>query len=98
MIASTTLDFLKQQARDKSSKKPDLVVVDPPRAGLGKDISGLLSQIGPREIIYVSCDPSTLARDLQSLLHSGYQLKNVALVDLFPETYHLETIVELIHT
>jgi len=97
VVASTTLDFLKQQGRDKSSKKPDLVVVDPPRAGLGKDISGMLSQIGPREIIYVSCDPSTLARDLQSLLHSGYQLENVALVDLFPETYHLETIVELIH-
>ena len=97
VVASTTLDFLKQQARDKSSKPPELVVVDPPRAGLGKDVTTLLSQIGPREITYVSCDPSTLARDLQSLLHSGYQLKNVTLVDLFPETYHLETIAELIH-
>jgi 23S rRNA (uracil1939-C5)-methyltransferase len=94
VVASSTLNFLKQQAG--GTKTPDLVVVDPPRGGLGKDVTTRLSQIGPRELIYISCDPSTLARDLQPLLHSGYELRKIALVDLFPETYHLEAIVELV--
>ena len=99
IIASSTLDYLKSQAGnlkgETATKGPDLVVVDPPRAGLGKDVTVLLSQIGPAVITYISCDPTTLARDVQQLLHSGYQLRNTTLVDLFPQTYHLETIAEL---
>ena len=98
-VASSTLDFLKAQAGHLKSgtatRAPDLVVVDPPRAGLGKDVTALLSQIGPAAITYISCDPATLARDVQQLLHSGYQLRKTTLVDLFPQTYHLETIAEL---
>ncbi len=94
ILASSTLDFLKAQMKT-ATKAPDLVVVDPPRAGLGKDVATLLSQIGPAAITYISCDPATLARDVQQLLHSGYQLRKTTLVDLFPQTYHLETIAEL---
>lgn len=95
VIASSTLDFLKAEAKKINRKAPDLVIVDPPRAGLGKDVTALLSQIGPTAITYISCDPATLARDLQQLLHSGYQLRKTTLVDLFPQTAHLETIAEL---
>jgi 23S rRNA (uracil1939-C5)-methyltransferase len=97
VVSSGTLEFLKQEERARSLRAPELVIVDPPRAGLGKEVTALLSQIGPAEIIYVSCDPSTLARDVQALLHSGYQLRKTTLVDLFPQTYHLETIAELAH-
>jgi 23S rRNA (uracil1939-C5)-methyltransferase len=98
VVASATLDFLKQQVRDRTSQPPALAVVDPPRAGLGNEVTALLSQIGPANVTYISCDPSTLARDVQQLLHSGYQLKNITLVDLFPETFHLETIAELVRS
>ncbi len=94
VVASSTLDFLMAQVRS-NAEQPDFVIVDPPRAGLGKEVTSLLSQIGPRQITYVSCDPATLARDLQWLLHSGYHLRKVTLVDLFPQTFHLETIAEL---
>jgi 23S rRNA (uracil1939-C5)-methyltransferase len=55
----------------------------------------LLSQIGPPRLTYISCDPATLARDLRALLHSGYHLRKTTLVDLFPQTFHIETVVEL---
>lgn len=72
---------------------PDKVVVDPPRSGLGaKAVEGLLST-GAREIAYVSCNPATLARDLVQLLAGGYSLERVTPVDLFPQTYHVETVV-----
>jgi 23S rRNA (uracil1939-C5)-methyltransferase len=93
VVASSTLDFLKSHNTD--GPKPNLVIVDPPRAGLGKDVTELLSRIGAPKLTYISCDPATLARDLQWLLHSGYHLNHITLVDLFPQTYHLETIAEL---
>jgi 23S rRNA (uracil1939-C5)-methyltransferase len=86
------LSFLKAQL---STSPPDLIVVDPPRAGLGPDVTALLGHIGAPTLIYVSCDPSTLARDLKALLASGYSIASVALVDLFPQTFHLETVVTL---
>ena len=93
VVASSALDFLKGQPADR--QKPDLVIVDPPRAGLGKDVTMLLSQFAPPQLTYVSCDPATLARDVQWLLQSGYHLENITLVDLFPQTFHLETVVTL---
>jgi len=75
--------------------RPDLVIVDPPRAGLGKEITALLAGIRPRHITYVSCDPATLSRDLKSLLDSGYNLTNMQMVDLFPQTFHLESVAML---
>lgn len=74
---------------------PDLAVVDPPRSGLGERVARLLATLGAPRVVYVSCDPATLARDLLILLGHGYRLEQVHLVDLFPQTYHLETIVHL---
>jgi 23S rRNA (uracil1939-C5)-methyltransferase len=75
--------------------KPELVLVDPPRAGLGKEICLDLARVAPPNIIYISCDPATLARDLQTLLQSGYFVEAMHLVDLFPQTFHLETVTVL---
>lgn len=76
--------------------KPDFAVVDPPRSGLGEKVVKLLAAAGASRIAYVSCDPATLARDLVPLLAAGYRVEQVHLVDLFPQTYHLESVVHLI--
>ena len=76
--------------------EPDLAVVDPPRSGLGDSVARQLANSGAPRITYVSCDPATLARDLVHLLTAGYRLEQVHLVDLFPQTYHLETVVQLV--
>ena len=76
--------------------KPDLAVVDPPRSGLGERVARLLATLAAPRVIYVSCDPATLARDLAILLVSGYRVEQLHLVDLFPQTYHLESIVHLV--
>ena len=94
IVAADTAAFL-QQALAQRQPAPDLVVVDPPRAGLGRDVTIALGKIGPRKITYVSCDPSTLSRDLAALLESGYRLRNMHLLDLFPQTFHLETVTHL---
>lgn len=77
--------------------KPDLVVVDPPRSGVGDRVARLLASVDAPRITYVSCDPATLARDLVPLLAAGYRVEEVHLVDLFPQTYHLETVLQLVH-
>ena len=94
VVASSTLDFLRRAGRSKE-KTPDLVVVDPPRAGIGKEVTNLLAAIRPANITYVSCDPATLSRDLKSLLDSGYHLNSMRMVDLFPQTFHLESVAAL---
>lgn len=76
--------------------KPDLAVVDPPRSGLGERVARLLTTLGAPRVAYVSCDPVTLARDLVLLLAGGYRVEQVHLVDLFPQTYHLESVVHLV--
>lgn len=78
-----------------SIPKPDLAVVDPPRSGLGENVARSLANLGAPRIIYVSCDPATLARDLVPLLAAGYRVEQVHLVDLFPQTYHLESVIHL---
>lgn len=75
--------------------KPDLAVVDPPRFGLGERVARMLIILGAPRVVYVSCDPATLARDLKILVGSGYRIEQLHLVDLFPQTYHLETVVHL---
>jgi 23S rRNA (uracil1939-C5)-methyltransferase len=74
---------------------PDLVVLDPPRTGLGKAVVKRLGELRPRQVTIVACDPATLARDLAGLVAAGYRVERMALVDLFPQTYHLETVVGL---
>lgn len=91
-VNSDTLSFLNIH---QGAISPELVVVDPPRAGLGPETTALLAKIAPLGIVYVSCDPSTLARDLRALLASGYSLLSITLADLFPQTFHLETVAEL---
>ena len=97
-----TEEFLK-----KYEEKPDLIVLDPPRAGLGATVAAQLANLGAPEIAYLSCDPSTLARDLTVLTASErkpqteveatqrYEIAQVDLFDLFPQTYHIETLVRL---
>lgn len=74
---------------------PDLVVVDPPRSGLGERVARRLGHLRAPRVAYVSCDPATLARDLVILLGAGYGVEQVHLVDLFPQTFHLESVVIL---
>ncbi len=74
---------------------PDFVLLDPPRAGIGKCMVASLVRLRARRMAMVSCDPATLARDLAGLLAAGYRIERMTLVDLFPQTYHLETIVQL---
>jgi 23S rRNA (uracil1939-C5)-methyltransferase len=93
VIRSGTLDFLRRRVPDHG--KPELILVDPPRAGLGKEVCALLASVAAPEIVYVSCDPATLARDLQSLLQSGYSVEKMDLIDLFPQTFHMETVTFL---
>lgn len=77
------------------SERPDFVLADPPRAGLGQDVVRRLAEIHPHRITIVSCDPATLARDLAALLAAAYRIERITLIDLFPQTFHIETIVEL---
>jgi 23S rRNA (uracil1939-C5)-methyltransferase len=77
------------------NETPDFVLADPPRAGLGKLVVKELARIHAPRLTIVSCDPATLARDLQGLLAENYRIEKITLVDLFPQTFHLETVVEL---
>jgi 23S rRNA (uracil1939-C5)-methyltransferase len=92
VVRSSTLDFLRSQTRGPAGAKPELILLDPPRAGLGKEICTHLASIAAPAIVYISCDPATLARDLQSLLQFEYSVQTIHLVDLFPQTFHMETV------
>ena len=76
--------------------RADVVVVDPPRKGLNADAIEALHRFAPRRIVYVSCDPATLARDVALLKEKGYRLQNAMAADLFPRCAHVESIVCLI--
>lgn len=82
-------------ARRRRSEFPDLVVVDPPRSGLGPKLSARLAEIRPRYLTYVACDPSALARDLEVLTADSLRLRDIAIFDLFPQTHHVETVARL---
>lgn len=73
----------------------DLVVLDPPRTGLTRNAGEALAHMQPRRIIYVSCNPTTLARDVKRLLQHGYDIASITALDLFPQTFHVETVVRL---
>ena len=83
-------EFLQEQ-----SGSADFLLVDPPRAGLGKAVVRRLMELQPGQVVLVSCDPATLARDLAVFLAAGYRMERMTMVDLFPQTYHLETVVLL---
>jgi 23S rRNA (uracil1939-C5)-methyltransferase len=73
---------------------PDVVIIDPPRAGMQREVVRLLLDMGPNRIVYVSCNPTTLARDL-GMMMDHYRILEVQPVDMFPHTYHVETVVKL---
>jgi 23S rRNA (uracil1939-C5)-methyltransferase len=75
--------------------KADVVVVDPPRKGCESELLDAILEMAPKRVVYVSCSPGTLARDLAVLAAGGYQLKEVQPVDMFPHTVHVETVVWL---
>jgi 23S rRNA (uracil1939-C5)-methyltransferase len=79
----------------KCTEVPDVVILDPPRAGVSPTALARLATLGPARIVYVSCDPATLARDLAQLTATGYMLTEVHLFDLFPQSFHLESLVQL---
>jgi len=92
-VHGSTLDFLR--GREHQRERPELVVLDPPRAGLGAEAAEILARIGAAEVVYVSCDPTTLALDLAILTRERYEIVGVDLIDLFPQTFHLETLVRM---
>jgi 23S rRNA (uracil1939-C5)-methyltransferase len=77
------------------SQRPDVLIIDPPRAGMHKDVAKQVLAMLPERIVYVSCNPATLARDLV-LLKEAYQVEEVQPVDLFPHTYHIESVAKLV--
>ncbi len=105
-VQATTEQYLARAENSRRSAKgevlpqpfstPDLVVVDPPRSGLGERVARQLANLRALRVTYVSCDPSTLARDVVPLLAAEYRVEQVHLVDLFPQTFHLETVVQLV--
>ena len=92
------IEFILGKVEDKldfiSNNNIDTVIVDPPRSGLHKKVIPILERISPKTIIYVSCDPITMARDIK-LLSNNYELVEVTPYDMFPNTYHCESIVVL---
>jgi 23S rRNA (uracil1939-C5)-methyltransferase len=79
-----------------SKTLPDIVVLDPPREGGFEVIKGIAG-LKPKRVVYVSCNPSTLARDLAVLIREGYVINMARVIDMFPQTYHIEGVVELQH-
>ncbi len=86
-------EWLRENA--EKLKNLDFVLLDPPRAGTEKETIANLLKIRPRQISYISCEPSTLARDLKMLTENGYAIESITAFDLFPQTHHVETVVRL---
>ena len=74
---------------------PDFVLLDPPRAGAGVNVIERLAAMDPPTVTYISCDPATLARDLRLLIDYGYRIDSLTALDMFPQTFHVETVVRL---
>jgi 23S rRNA (uracil1939-C5)-methyltransferase len=92
-VQATTQKYLENVGKKAGL---DLALLDPPRSGMGEHTARLLVQTQVPRITYVSCDPATLARDLRVLTAAGYRLESAHLVDLFPQTFHMETVVHLV--
>ncbi len=91
----STEAFLAAWKRKRGVAAPDVVIADPPRAGIEPDALEQLIEIAPQRIVYASCDPSTLARDLAKLCGKAYALQELYLFDMFPQTYHIEAVARL---
>ena len=78
---------------EKQGIRPDVITVDPPRKGLNADTIEAITRMAPKRLVYVSCDPATLARDVALLKERGFTLKSAQAADLFPRCAHVETVV-----
>jgi 23S rRNA (uracil1939-C5)-methyltransferase len=85
--------FFKSGQLSRKIPKPDVVIVDPPRAGMHPDMTNYLHKFKAKKIIYVSCNPTTQARDAKILAEKGYNIEKATMVDMFPHTPHIETVV-----
>jgi 23S rRNA (uracil1939-C5)-methyltransferase len=106
-VAITSHNEHAEEFLKKTEERPDFVILDPPRSGLGAVAAEKLAELGAAEIVYLSCDPSTLTRDLAVLTASPrkpreipgpgirYEITEMHLFDLFPQTFHIETLVRL---
>ena len=98
------VEFLCADAGEAAQKlagrklRPRVVVVDPPRKGMREDAIAAVASMQPARVVYVSCEPSTLARDILRFQQLGYSLKAATAYDLFPRTKHVETVCLLTHT
>ena len=79
----------------EANGRPDVMIVDPPRAGMHEDVVNVILNAEPERIVYVSCNPATQARDL-ALLDAKYRVTEVQPVDMFPHTHHVENVVKLV--
>lgn len=86
---------VERSLRARRSAEFDAALVDPPRAGIEGEALGELIRLGPQRIAYISCEPSTQARDVAILVRAGYRIRRAAIVDMFPQTYHIESVVHL---
>ena len=81
---------------EREGLRPDVITVDPPRKGLAPEVIGSISAMGPERVVYVSCDPATLGRDVKRFAGYGYRAVRAAAVDMFPRTKHVETVCQLV--
>ncbi|MBP5158896.1 MAG: 23S rRNA (uracil(1939)-C(5))-methyltransferase RlmD [Lachnospiraceae bacterium] len=88
-------EVLPAKYREDPSMRADVVVVDPPRKGCAPALLDCVAALEPQKIVYVSCDPATLSRDVKRIASHGYEVKRVRPVDMFPQTVHVETVVQL---
>jgi 23S rRNA (uracil1939-C5)-methyltransferase len=94
-VEATTHEFLRAAVVDRD--RPELIVLDPPRTGAGIEVCGLLARLAAPTLVYVSCSPETLPADLSILTSAGYTISELHMLDLFPQTTHIETVVVLTH-
>ncbi len=85
--------FFKTRHLPRKIPKPDVVIVDPPRAGMHPDMTNYLHKFKAKKIVYISCNPTTQARDAKVLAEKGYEIKSAVMVDMFPHTPHIETVL-----
>ena len=81
------------ECKESFGKDPDIVLVDPPRSGLSEELISKLAEVSPQRIVYISCNPATLARDVARFAEKGYNCNEVYTVDMFPRTVHVESVV-----
>ena len=97
----TNAEFFCGDAADAAGRfaqaglRPDVICVDPPRKGLAPEVVEAIVRMAPDRVVYVSCDPATLARDLARFSERGYDARTAVAVDMFPRTAHVETVVRL---